>query len=500
MFRFRQRGWYRQAGICLAALTVLFYVLPSGSGQAAEQGEQGAGAALGTGKASALSGPTIQVDPGFRYYQNRSAASIADEIVQNGYKSVRYFVVNENQVNRELVEACQERGLLVWALVLGNGSYSVEGFPADWPSWQMELLTPVNDGYYRFSPHSEAYVQWKKEKLAGLVRDIPFDGIEVAEPYFPEWDGIDRGVYGDVGSLAQAAFREQYGHDRIPNFTDPDDPDFYLTNVELYEDWIEFRVEAVNRFLDELMNGTGGVRDARKDILVATWSLGIDAGPDSVDTLREMQGLDAAEMIAAVRPDLHILQTHWPDWIKPQDALPPQYIRSYQRFADQIRAVYPYIPLGVQADIGSSLAMVKDRAWYESFGQEAAKMGFRTWTAYEYHIGKYMYEEAPVPVTVARPRHDKTVISFQKRIDESSAKLPGSLHMMTEEGETPVPPEHIAVDGNMLTIEWDQLPKKEFRLRIEQVTDTPSCWLYHKDQPANAIKSGTVVEVGKKNS
>ncbi|CAH8244494.1 N-acyl-D-glucosamine 2-epimerase [Paenibacillus melissococcoides] len=499
MFIFRQRRWSRQAGICLASLTVLFGVLPVGA-QAAEQGEQEAGSTLRLlRQASALSGSTIQVDPVFPYYQNRSAASIADEIVQNGYKSVRYFVVNENHVNRGLVEAFQERGLFVWALVLGNGSYSVEGFPADWPSWQMELLTPVNDGYYRFSPHSEAYVNWKKEKLASLVRSIPFDGIEVAEPYFPEWDGIDRGVYGDVGPLAQAAFREQYGHDRIPNFTDPDDPDFYLMNVELYEDWIEFRVEAVNRFLNELMNGKGGVRDAKKDILAATWSLAIDAGPDSVDTLREMQGLDAAAMISAVRPDLHILQTHWPDWMKPQDVLPPQYIRSYQSFVDQIRSVHPNIPLGVQADIGSSLDMVKDRAWYDSFGREAAQMGFRTWTAYEYHLGKYMYEEPPVPVTVARTRFDKAVITFQKRIDEPSAKLPGSLHMITEEGETPVPPEHIAVDGNMLIIEWDRLPKKEFRLRIQQVTDTPSYWLYNKDQPANAIKVDTIVTAGKKN-
>ncbi|WP_148277855.1 N-acyl-D-glucosamine 2-epimerase [Paenibacillus popilliae] len=497
MFIFRQHRWLRQPGMCVAALTFLFFVLPSGSGQAAEQGEHSTD--LGLRKASALSGPTIQVDPGFRYYQERSAASIADEIVQNGYTSVRYFVVNENHVNRELVKAFQERGLFVWALVLGNGSYAVEGFPPDWPSWQMELLTPVNDGYYRFSPHSEAYMQWKKEKLASLVRDIPFDGIEVAEPYFPEWDGIDRGVYGDVGPLAQAAFREQYGHDCIPNFTDPDDPDFYLTNVELYEDWIEFRVEAVNRFLNELMNGTDGVREANKDILVATWSLAIDAGPDSVDMLRGMQGLDAAEMVAAVRPDLHILQTHWPDWMKPQDALPPQYIHNYQSFVDQIRTVHPNVPLGVQADIGSSPAMVKDRAWHDSFGREAAKMGFRTWTAYEYHLGKYMYEEAPAPITVARPRYDKVVISFQKRIDKPSAKLPGSLHMITEAGETPVSPEHIAVDGNMLIIEWARLPKKEFRLRIQQVTDTPSYWLYNKDQPANATKSGTIVEVGKKN-
>lgn len=456
-------------------------------------------ACAGKHKASALSGPTIQVDPSFAYYQNRSAASIADEIVQNGYTSVHYFVVNENIVNRELIEAFQKRGLSVWALVLGNGSYSVEGFPADWPSWQMELLKPVNDGYYRFSPHSESYVQWKKLKLAQLVRDYPFDGIEVAEPYFPEWDGIHSGVYGDVGPLAQAAFQQQYGHPRIPNFTNPRHPDYYLTNKALYKDWVEFRVDAVNSFLNDLMNGKGGVRDARCNILVATWSLAIDAGADSVNKLREMQGLDAAEMISAVRPDIHFLQTHWPDWMKPQNKLPPHYIRSYQNFVDEIRAVHPDIPLGVQADIGSNLSMVKDRNWYHTFGQVAWSMGFDTWTAYEYHLGKYMYEEAPVPTAITRPQHDKVVISFQKRIDEASAKLPGSLNILTKKGEVPIPPDYITVDGNMLVIRSNQLPQKEFCLRIQHVTDTPSYWLYNKEQPANVIKSITIVTVGRKN-
>ncbi|WP_268624261.1 N-acyl-D-glucosamine 2-epimerase [Paenibacillus alvei] len=443
----------------------------------------------------ALVGPTIQVDPTFRYYQDRSAASIADEIIQNGFVGVHYFVVNENNVNRELIEAFKQRGLYVWALVLGNGSYSVEGFPPEWPSWQMELLKPVNDGYYRFSPHSKDYVQWKKQKLAQLVRDYPFDGIEVAEPYFPEWDGIKRGVYGDVGPLAQAAFKEQYGHPRIPHFTNPRDPDYYLTNKALYQDWIDFRVKAVNSFLNEVMNGEGGVREARCDILVATWSLAIDAGPDSVAKLRELQGLDAAAMISAVQPDLHFLQTHWPDWMKPQSKLPPQYIRSYQNFVDQIRAVHPNIPLGVQADIGSTLSMVKDRSWLQEFGEVAQDMGFSTWTAYEYHLGKYMYDEAPVPTAVARPQRDKVVISFQKRIDEASAKRPGSVSIVTDKAELPLPPEPISVDGNMLIIQSDQLPQSAFFLRIQQIADTPSYWLYNKDKPANVMKGVTIVTV-----
>ncbi|MFS0838179.1 hypothetical protein [Paenibacillus sp. 1P03SA] len=89
-------------------------------------------------KAAALQGPSIQVDPSFGYYQNRTPESIADELLQRGYKTVHYFVVNENDVNRAFIEALQAKGIGVWALVLGNGSYSTARFPADWPSWQME--------------------------------------------------------------------------------------------------------------------------------------------------------------------------------------------------------------------------------------------------------------------------------------------------------------------------------------------------------------------------
>lgn len=448
-------------------------------------------------KISGLSGPTVQFDPSLKYYQDRSHESIADEFVRNGYTTVRYFVVNENNVDRELVEVLRKRGLFVWALVLGNGTYSVEGLPPEWPSWQMELLKPVNDGYYRFSPHSTSYVEWKKQKLANLVKDIPFDGIEIAEPYFPEWDGMDTGAYGDVGPLARAAFQQQYGLDSIPNFTDSAHPDYYLTNKALYKKWVQFRVNAVNHFLNEVINGNNGIRDTRKNISVATWSLAI-TGNDSMDKLRELQGLDAAEMISLVRPDIHILQTHWPDWMKPQKELPPTYIQDYQSFVDQIRAVHPNIPLGIQVDIGSNPDMVKDRQWYDSLGEVAQDMGFKTWTAYEYHLGKYMYEEPPRPIAVMRPHRKEVIISFQKRIDEASAKLPDSLSILTNKGEVPIAPENISVDGNMLIIQSKQLPRKEFQLRIRHVTDTPAYWFHHKDQQANVIEDDTVVNVDKK--
>ncbi|WP_331436848.1 hypothetical protein [Gordoniibacillus kamchatkensis] len=254
----------------------------------------------------------------------------------------------------------------------------------------------------------------------------------------------------------------------------------------------------------QLINGKDGVRQARHDILVATWSLAIDAGPDSVKLVREFHGLDAAKMISAVKPDLHFLQTHWPDWVKPQSELPGDYIKKYQNFVDQIRSVHPAIKLGVQADIGSGLWMVKDRSWYRLFGDTAKAMGLATWTGYEYHLGKYIYDEAPLPKAAVRQDKDTVVISFQKRIDEASAKMPGSFKITVgdkeKQSELILDPQAVKVDGNLAIIHSEQLPNKEFQLRISNVTDTPQYWLYNKTQPANRIADNTAIDVAQKKS
>jgi hypothetical protein len=440
-----------------------------------------------------VSGPTIQLDPGFAYYQGRSRESIADEIVQNGYVAVRYFVTNENNVDAELVEALRARGLTVWALVLGNGSYSVERFPEGWQDWQMQLVTPVNDGYYRFSPHSPEYVAWKKQAVAKLVHDYGFDGIEVAEPYFPDWNGISRGYYGDVGPHAQRAFKAEYGRE-IPNFTDPSASNYYLNDRELYDKWVKFRVDAVNRFLNELINGAGGVRDVNPGVLVATWSLAVDAGPDSVALEREYQGLDAAEMISTVKPDLHVLQTNWPDWIRPD--LPGDYVLTYQNFVDDIRKDHPRIPLGVQTDIGSQPAMARDRDWLNSFVRTATEMGFSTWTAYEYHIGGYMYQEPPVPTAAARLPDGGVTVSFQKRIDAESAKAPESFAVYIGDNRRLwVKRDSVSVDGNRVVIDGEGLPRGAFKLQVRNVTDDPDTWLYHKDASPNVVSAGASIIV-----
>ncbi|MEV2476369.1 N-acyl-D-glucosamine 2-epimerase [Paenibacillus larvae] len=446
-------------------------------------------------KQHALCGPSIQVDPGFPYYQGRTPASIAEEIRVNGYRSVHYFVTNENNVNRELIEAFHNAGLAVWALVLGNGSYSVTGFPEDWPAWQMKLLKErPNDGFYLFSPFSEKYVAWKKQALAHLIESFPFDGIEIAEPYFPEWNGIESGNYGDVGPLAEAAFSKFYGLP-MPNFADPKHAYYYKKQPDLYGKWQTFRVDAVNNFLNELINGRGGVREARPGLLVATWSLAIDAGPGSVSLLREYQGMDAAKMISAVHPDIHVLQTHWPDWGKPESVLPGNYPLKYQPFVEQIRSRHPSLPLGIQADIGSGIQMTKSRTWLNTFIQTTQQIGYSTWTAYEYHLGGYIYEEVPIAKEAKWTDSHTIRVTFHKRIKEVSAKQPNSFVIGHQGKSFPVPPNQIRVDGNCVYLKTRQLLKGNIYLTIRNVQDTPELWLYHKDQMANTILPDTRIPV-----
>jgi hypothetical protein len=441
-----------------------------------------------------LQGPSIQIDPVFPYYKDRSAKSIVDELEMNGYSTVHYFVTDETKVNVELIDKLHARGFTIWAMVLGNGTYTTSHLPKDWPDWQMTLVKPVEDGYFRLSPFSSRYVQWKKQTIAALARTYPFDGIEVAEPYFPEWNGLSSGVYGDIGPLARAAFKQEYGCE-IPEFKHRTSPNYYKKNPILYRQWIEFRVSTVNRFLNELMNGSGSVREQRPDIKIATWSLGIDAGHDSVEKIREFQGIDAAAMISIVRPDVHFIQTHWPEWMRWR--LPPDYIKHYEPFAAQIRAVHPNLPLGIQTDIGSLRTMRRSRSWLQDFASHAGRLGYSTWTAYEYHLGAYVYDEKPVLRSAKRHGRNRLLLQFHKRIDPESALISSHYQVIQngvhiEDAQIEV----IEVDGSNVLLQSSQFPRDRFQLSVSKIKDTPKLWLFPQNR-ASEIKEASIVTIEK---
>ncbi|GGG81245.1 hypothetical protein GCM10007415_12310 [Parapedobacter pyrenivorans] len=438
---------------------------------------------------------TIQIDPGFAYYQNRSAQSIAEEVKLAGFKAVHYFVVNENQVNGDLIDAFHNEGMRVWLMTLGNGTYSTAGYPAGWEQWKMGLNNSINGaaGFTFLSPFNTDFVSWKKRSLVKLMTTYPFDGLELAEAYFPEWEAIAKGTYGDVGPLAQLAFKTQYGLD-MPNFSDPSAEDYYTKKPEVYQQWVDFRVNAVNQFLNELINGEGGVRDARPDALVATWSLAIDAGPKSFERLREDQGLDAAAMVSMVKPDVHYFQTHWPDWVKTEAQLPPDYMRHYQGFVDQLKAVHPNVPIGVQADIGSAKNMIKSAYWVREFNKAASQHSYATWTSYEYHLGGYIYTEPPVPKAAKRTDGKSIVISFSKRIDSATGEDPLNFSFSQRQNPVSVTISSVKVDGNRIKITADDFPASSFDIHFKQIEDTPDLW-FHKGFSAHQVDANSTITI-----
>lgn len=441
----------------------------------------------------AMHGATMQIDPTFPYYKNRSNESIVEEIELAGYKAVHYFVVNENDVNGDMIDAFHKRGIPVWLMVVGNGTYSTKGLPSGWENWKMKLTKQENGGDFTFfSLFNKDFLEWKKKALVNLIKKYPFDGIEMAESYFPEWDAIRTGRYGDVGPVAEAAFKKQYKLD-MPDFVNPNSPDYYTKKPDIYQKWIQFRVEGVNNFLNEIYNGKNGVREARPDILVATWSLAVDAGANSVSKLREDHGLEAVSMVASVKPDIHFFQTHWPDWIKPESQLSPDYMKLYQQFTDPVKTTFPKVPLGFQADQGSGKDMIKSTSWVNRFNHEVPKYGYSTWTSYEYHIGGYIYTETPKPLK-AEKKDGLVIVSFNKRIDEVSGSNPLNYSFYHNGNKENVTINKISVDGNRALIKLNVPLQDQSSIHINYIEDTPALRLY-KDFPVNRMKAEVKVAI-----
>ncbi|WEK35644.1 MAG: hypothetical protein P0Y53_24425 [Candidatus Pseudobacter hemicellulosilyticus] len=427
----------------------------------------------------ALNGPSIQIDPSFAYYKNRSNESIVNEIELAGYRCVHYFVVNEKEVNGELIRAFQQRGIPVWMMALGNGTYSTKGLPEGWEQWKMKLLKRENgaDGFTFFTPFNPHFVQWKKQVLVNLMNTYGFDGMELAESYFPEWDAIKSGLYGDLSEWAAARFQQQYGQ-ALPEFLDTAAANYYKKIPAVYANWVQCRVDAVNDMLQEVYNGPGGIREKCPGRLVATWTLGLDAGPQSVPLLREHQGMDAAAMIAKVKPDLHYIQTHWPDWGKSEQALPPDYMKTYTGFYNQIREAGLQTPIALQADIGSSKNMIKSGKWVAAFSDACVQYKYAGWTAYEYHLGGYIYQDAPAPVKAARTDSKTIRISFSKRIDSATAASPDAYQFYKNGKALKAVVQQIQTDGNQVALTLKKKLPPNTQIGFSGIKDTPGLWLY----------------------
>jgi hypothetical protein len=423
-----------------------------------------------------LHGKTTQCDFAFPYYQNRSAASIADEIEANGYTGVYYFVCADKATRKDIIVELQKRGIPVAAMVIASGAYfPVSERPEGWEKWRMEFTNKLLDEYQFMSYVHKDYAEWMKRRLVKLINDYGFDGFTFAEAMYPIADGLDRAdvLYGDISPAFQEAFKRDTGHTVFPEFVNREAANYYKKIPEVYQALVDYRVKTVNDFYDEVINGKGGVREQCPGGFVATWTLGINL-PNGVDKLREWEGNDIPSMIRQVKPDMHFIQTHAPDWINP--ALKPDYPLGYKPFFDVVKQTDPNMPVGFQGDFVSHLEIRRNPEWVRQWYETCARLPIESTTYYEFSLRWNVYEEAPKLVRIRKAPTNTLVLSFDQRLAKDCEALVTGKTIITDQAGRTYVIQKAEVDGSLLTLvlDADPAPGKPLTVRLDGIRDDPT--------------------------
>jgi len=428
---------------------------------------------------------SVTVSPDFAYYQDRSAESIADEISAAGYDDVRLVSISSSKVNDDLLKAFHDAGVHVWCLTFVNGIYPPADLPKGWESWRMKRRKPGNpDGFVAFCPNNPDYAAWKKQTLVAMLKDHDFYGVDLAEPFLPAYPGPSSELYGCLCDHCVAAFKKMYpGVSGPPDFENPRSPHYWKTDTVLYEKWVGFRVASVVSFLDDLVNGKAGIREKCPNVKVATWSLGLDV-PDALTKLREWEAVDGAAIVKRVKPDVHVIQTDWPDWMKPD--LSPKYALNYKPIADFIREAAPKVDLVLQTDIGSKIKNRRGQAWIDEVEKRAREIGCVMTTHYEYSLGDYIYSNPPA-IVKAQSEEGGIELIFSKRLESVSASNIGNYSLNTGHVD------FAKVDGNLvhLTISGAE---GNLEVTVSGLSDDETR-RFHHDKPACALADALKVTV-----
>jgi|GEM_PF-720059 len=425
-----------------------------------------------------IHGAGLIVDPSFAYYRDRSPESIATEIRANGYSVVHYIAEPSVRVDRRLVDAFHDAGIGVWCQVFGNGTYSSGHLPPEWRRWSMVTRTHLAGGtlpgYERLCLNNAEYREWKKKDLAAAIKAGGFDGIEIAEPYWPEYPGPDSPAYACFCEACREAFTRRYPEESaLPDILDANSPRSPSRNPTLWSKWLAFRQASHTAFLDDLVNGPGGLRQTCPGVAVCVWGLAL-VEPDGVQKIREYHGQDAGEVAATVKPDVYCFQTHWPDWTRAD--LPPDYVEAYLPFIRQLREHAPGVPLMIQTDIGSNREAIRDRTWIERFERVCEEMGVPSTCCYEYFIGGWTYQEPP-RVAAVRRAQGRIGVTFTRRIDPATARRPGAFEL---DGQPTVV---LGVDGSQVLLR-DPAPDDHTRLTVRRIGDETGRRLFTEYPPS----------------
>jgi len=199
-------------------------------------------------------------------------------------------------------------------------------------------------------------------------------------------------------------------------------------------------------------------------------------------------------MIRRVRPDLHFIQTHAPDWSNPK--LAGDYPLSYKPFFDAVRKANPNVKIGMQADIGSLGPSRRDSRWLKKFYDACKKMKVDTTTYYEFGLRWEIYN-LPPRLCEIRQSGDGVVLVFDQRLGAGAARIMKGRELKGETRSYRVMESRW--DGNLLRLKLDGMPAAGEKLRVPAggVMDDPAVRFPSSDippmprGPVNTIRQGT---------
>jgi len=437
-----------------------------------------------------------QLEPGFAYYHGRSTESIVAEFRANGLDCIHLICLTDRMPLPGLARECRRHGVEIWGTFFPTGIYMPQAlFGADAPSWRMQFTRDSSFDGYRFYSyiHADYQDRWRRH-LTALYEQEPLDGMLFYEVHYPTQAGpVQHGpkaLFSDVSPAFRQAFARATGRRDFPNFTDPALPDYYETDRALFGDFVEFRIRSIIDFQKGILDGPEGFRARFPDVLFATWTISL-ARENGLAALRENESQDPGRLVAELRPDMHILQSHYPDWYPQQQT--PTYLAKYAPYAEAVREASPRMPLGVQLDACSTCPWRRSPEWMAAAYKQAKSLGADSTTYYEFSLRWEVYFAPPKAVRAVLGADGNAMITFDQRLaPASTARLEG----LALPGELRV--RDVSVDGNLLRfrVEGTRQPGRAISFPIEGISDDPTVRLPLPGKgvgEAHAIPEGTRV-------
>jgi len=334
-----------------------------------------------------LDGPSISIDPSFELYKKRSWMDTARYVREMGFTSVNVIVVNRisTEMQREMMQAFKSQEIACVLRLFPTTDF--EAYEKH-PEWRQRSLDGTSRHSWRvyLCPNVEAFTNHACQMIRATLKEIDYDAIELAEPWFEVWGGPykgnpSRGKYACVCETCCQLFQKRCNVNPRDLF-DEKSPFYFLKseNAEIYEKWQEFRVDSILGFSQRLYDAARAVRPRIKIIHMHLADCTVES-----EKSREYQAQDLDAALKQLEPDILVIQDAWQDWTRSD--LKPDFVKEYAlKYVKRCRNLKKDIILKAHADIGSQKPMQRSYSWMREFSAYAREGGFDSPIYYEFSL------------------------------------------------------------------------------------------------------------------